>query len=185
MNTATVGDGSGRLKLSLSRIIATLCCSGIIYIGNRMIMRSSIYYGLLHLVLLSALLSGGAHAAEHGGGEGGEEKAAPSMSEYLDIKPALITNYGGPGPIHFLKLEITLRLSKDPEANQLLLLHMPHIRHELIMLFSRQNEETLQSMPGKEQLRQEALAAVQKIMQSEENKKVVEDLLFTNFVIQR
>jgi len=140
----------------------------------------SIIHLLLRLCLLSAFAVTGAHASE---GEGESEKTA-SNSEYLDIKPALITNYGGAGPIHFLKAELTLRLSKDADASQLVMRHMPHIRHELIMLFSRQNEDNLTTMQGKEQLRQEALAAVQKILQSEENKKLVDDLLFTNFVIQ-
>ncbi len=143
-------------------------------------MRPFIYW-LLRLCLLSVMTCAGAHAAED---EGGSEKSAAASSEYLAIKPALITNYGGPGPIHFLKAEITLRLSKNAEASELVMRHMPHIRHELIMLFSRQDEATLETMPGKEQLRQDALAAVQKVLQSEENKKLVEDLLFTNFVIQ-
>jgi flagellar FliL protein len=145
-------------------------------------MRSLAHF-LLRLCLLFTIA--GAHAAEHGegGGEGESEKAG-SASEYLDIKPALIANYGGAGPIHFLKAELTLRLGKDPQANELVMRHMPHIRHELIMLFSRQNEENLVTMQGKEQLRQEALAAVQKVLQSEENKKLVDDVLFTNFVIQ-
>ncbi len=140
----------------------------------------SFIYSLLRLCLLSVLAITSAHAAE---GEGESEKTA-SNSEYLDIKPALVTNYGGPGPVHFLKAELTLRLGKDPEANQLVMRHMPHIRHELIMLFSRQSEDNLATMQSKEQLRQDALAAVQKVLQSEENKKLVEDLLFTNFVIQ-
>lgn len=142
-------------------------------------MRSFIQ-SLLRLCLLSAIAIAGAHANE---GEGEGEKAS-SASEYLELKPALITNYGGPGPIHFLKAELTLRLGKDPQANELVMRHMPHIRHDLIMLFSRQNEENLITMQGKEQLRQDALAAVQKILESETNKKLVDDVLFTNFVIQ-
>ena len=135
-------------------------------------------------LLLASIAGNAVHAAEHGK-EGEGEKAGEAASEYLDIKPAIITNYGGPGPIHFLKVEITLRLSKETDANLKVARHMPHIRHELIMLFSRQNEDALTTMPGKEQLRQEALAAVQKVVESEENKKIVDDLLFTNFVIQR
>ncbi len=140
----------------------------------------SFLHWLLRLCLFGVITATGVHASE---GEREAEKTA-TASEYLEIKPALITNYGGAGPIHFLKAELTLRLSKDPDANQLVMRHMPHIRHDLIMLFSRQNEDNLATMQGKEQLRQEALTAVQKILQSEENKKLVDDLLFTNFVIQ-
>lgn len=143
---------------------------------------------IIRLLLISiAAITGsiavitGAHASEEAAAEG--EKAAVS-SEYLEIKPALITNYGGPGPIHFLKVEISLRLDKDAEANSLVMHHMPHIRHELVMLFSRQSEDNLATMQGKEQLRQDALLAVQKVLEEEEHKKVVDDLLFTNFVVQ-
>lgn len=132
---------------------------------------------LLRLCLLGALAVTGAHASEDGG-----DSAA--SNQFLAITPAIITNFGGPGPIHFLKVEITLRLSKDSDANKLVLHHMPHIRDVLIMLFSRQTEATLESMQGKEKLRQEALAAVQKVLEYEEGKKLVDDLLFTNFVVQ-
>ncbi len=135
---------------------------------------------LISAFLFYTLAITGAHAS----GGGGEKAAAPA-GEYIDIKPALITNYGGPGPIHFLKAEMTLRVSKEHEANTHVARHMPQIRHELIMLLSRQNQENLETMTGKEQLRQEALTAVQKIVETETGKKLVEDLLFTNFVIQQ
>ena len=140
---------------------------------------------LLHVLLTLCLLgaAAAAPASEHGGAE--TEGGSTAASGFLDIKPALITNYGGPGAIHFLKIEITLRLSKDPQANVLVTHHMPVIRHTLIMLFSRQDEAALTSMEGKEKLRAEALDAVQKALDAEEHKKLVEDLLFTNFVIQR
>lgn len=147
-------------------------------------MRSLIRWSL-RLCLFNALLVTGALAGEHGSGGGSEggEKGGKA-NEYMDIKPALITNYGGPGPIHFLKAEITLRLSKTADAAETVAHHLPRIRHELIMLLSRQSEENLESMQGKEQLRQDALAAVQKVMKDESGNKNVEDLLFTNFVIQ-
>ena len=117
--------------------------------------------------------------------EGGEKAAAGVSSEYVEIKPALITNYGGPGPIHFLKADISLRVSKDNDAAVNVMHHLPHIRHELVMLFSKQTDDSLSTMEGKEKLRTDALAAVQKVVQDEEGKNLVEDLLFTNFIVQR
>lgn len=114
-----------------------------------------------------------------------EEGEAAATSQYIDIKPALVTNYGGPGPIHFIKAEIALRVSKEPEAQVQVAHHMPRIRHELVMLFTRQTEDNVTTMQGKEQLRADALAAVQKIFKDENSKPMVEDLLFNNFIIQR
>jgi len=115
--------------------------------------------------------------------EGGSDKT--QKSEYLDLKPSFIANYGGPGPIHFLKVDITLRLNKMEKAPQLVDHHMPYIRHVLVMLLSRQTDDTIGSMEGKEKLRADALAAVQKVIQDEEGEQLVDDLLFTNFVVQR
>lgn len=145
---------------------------------------SALIRQILQTCLLSIFVVSGALAGEgEGEGEGGGEKAGLA-GEYMELKPAFITNYGGAGAVHFLKAEITLRMSKEIDANELVMHHMPQLRHELIMLFSKQPEENLQTMQGKEQLRLEALAAVQKVINAEEGKKLVEDLLFTNFVIQ-
>lgn len=114
-----------------------------------------------------------------------EEKPAAAASEYLDLKPAIITNFGGVGPIHFLKAEISLRVGKNPENNIAVQHHLPQIRHTLVMLLARQTDQTLSTMQGKEQIRQDALVAVQKIMQDEEGKTLVEDVLFNNLIIQR
>ncbi len=116
---------------------------------------------------------------------GGEEKPAVAASEYLDLKPAIITNFGGVGPIHFLKAEIALRVGKNPENSIAVQHHLPQIRHTLVMLLARQTDDTLSTMQGKEQIRQEALVAVQKIMQEEEGKPLVEDVLFNNLIVQR
>lgn len=115
-----------------------------------------------------------------------ESKAAnAAVNEYLELAPAFIANYGGPGPVHFLKADITLRLAKDAQAAEQVKHHMPYLRHVLLMLLSRQTEEAIGSMEGKEKLRAEALAAVQAVLQAEAGKPLVDDLLFTNFVVQR
>lgn len=141
----------------------------------------SVISSFLRLCLINLLIIGAVNASSSEGGE----KSDAGASEYMDIKPALITNYGGPGPIHFIKAEITLRVGKVPETREMVAHHMPRIRHELIMLLSRQNDADLQTMEGKEKVRQEALASIQKFMQAETGKKGIDDLLFTNFVIQR
>ena len=136
---------------------------------------------LMFAVLFLLALGAQANSEKSEGGE----KEASAISEYVDVKPALITNYGGPGPIHFIKAEVALRIGKDQEDALKVGHHMPHIRHELIMLFSRQTEESISSMEGKEQLRRDALIAVQNVLKKEEGKPIVEDLLFNNFIIQR
>ncbi|HSB96408.1 MAG TPA: flagellar basal body-associated FliL family protein, partial [Spongiibacteraceae bacterium] len=116
---------------------------------SSIICSSIIFWCVLSAVFLS--WSAVATAEEEGG-----EKAAPTTaSEYLDLKPAIITNFGGVGPIHFLKAEIALRVGKNQETGVVVQHHIPQIRHTLVMLLSRQTDETLSTMQGKEQIRQE------------------------------
>jgi len=53
-----------------------------------------------------------------------------------------------------------------------------------VMLFSGQTYETLATPVGQELLRQKATASVQEVAQKEVGKVVVEQLLFTNYVLQ-
>ena len=54
----------------------------------------------------------------------------------------------------------------------------------LVMLFSGQGFDTLATPVGQEMLRQKATASVQEVAQKEVGKLVVDQLLFTNFVLQ-
>ncbi|MNN68526.1 flagellar basal body-associated protein FliL-like protein [compost metagenome] len=62
--------------------------------------------------------------------------------------------------------------------------HEPLIRNQLIMLFAQQTDETLGNLEGKEKLRQEALKQVRAAINTEEGKPLVDDLLFTNLIVQ-
>ena len=61
---------------------------------------------------------------------------------------------------------------------------MPVIRNNLVMLFSSQAFDTLATPVGQEMLRQKVTASVQEVAQKELGKVVVEQALFTNFVLQ-
>jgi flagellar FliL protein len=114
-----------------------------------------------------------------------ESKEAAGALQYINLTPAFVANYGGSGPIHFLKTEIALRIAPDAAAEPAVQHHMPYIRHVLVMLLSRQTSAALATMEGKEQLRQDALAAVRRVLEDEEGKPYVDDLLFNSFIVQR
>lgn len=103
---------------------------------------------------------------------------------YIELTPAFVTNYGGPGPLKYIKTEVSLRVDTQ-EAYRLARHHMPSLRHALIMVLSRQTEETVSSMEGKEQIRMQALAELQAVMQVEEDAASIEDVLFGSFFVQR
>jgi len=99
------------------------------------------------------------------------------------MAPAFVANYNQNGRQRYMQVSITL-LARNQADLDALKVHMPVIRNNLVMLFSGQNFDTLATPVGQEMLRQKATASVQEVAQKELGKVVIEQLLFTNFVLQ-
>lgn len=110
------------------------------------------------------------------------KKEEGPASPYVELKPAFIANFGQGEKMRYLKADVVVRV--EPAGAEAIARHMPLIRDRLVMLFSRQTEEELSSQEGMELLRQNALAAVQQVIEEEEGSQQVTDLLFNSFVIQ-
>ena len=106
---------------------------------------------------------------------------APALYEAL--QPAFVANIDQNGRQRYVQVSITL-MSHDKEGLDALKTHMPVIRNNLVLLLSGQNFDQLASPVGVEMLRQKATASVQAVAQKELGKLVVDQLLFTNFVLQ-
>lgn len=136
---------------------------------------------VLIALLLAASLPFSALANE-GKEEPEGENAAPKII-YVGIVPALVGNYSSGMKMKFYKADISLKVIGS-EAEEKVKYHEPLIRNQLVMLFSQQTDETLGTQDAKETLRQEALKQVQQVLQQEEGKPYVEDLLFNNLILQ-
>lgn len=110
-----------------------------------------------------------------------EEDAAGAASRYLAIEPAFVTNFGGPGRLRYMKVEVNLRVL-GVQGEEQVMHHMPYIRDTLLSLFAVQEYATIGSATGKEELRQMALADVNRVIAEEDGESFVQDLLFTSFV---
>ncbi len=99
------------------------------------------------------------------------------------MAPAFVANYNQNGRQRYMQVSITM-LARNQADLDALKVHMPVIRNNLVMLFSSQDFATLASPVGQEMLRQKATASVQEVAQKELGKVVIEQLLFTNFVLQ-
>lgn len=102
---------------------------------------------------------------------------------YEAMAPAFVVNFTQNGRQRYMQVSITL-MARDAGELDELKVHMPVIRNNLVMLFSAQTFESLATPIGEEMLRQKALVTVQEVAQKETGKLVVEQLLFTNFVLQ-
>jgi len=117
------------------------------------------------------------------------EEAAPEPSgdvRYVSMQPAFVCNFGmvDNGHLMYLKTDISIRVgSRDAELAARN--HMPALRNSLVLLLSRQDEATVSTGFGREAIRAEALEELNGILQAEEGQAFIDDLMFTNFIVQR
>lgn len=127
------------------------------------------FLSLIFLFILS-------NATFASGGGGGS-------SPFIPLNPPIIVNIMDGDKIRHMQVIIEIKLI-DPSDGAKVDLHKGPIRHELILLLSSQDAATISSALGKEQLRKDALTAIQKVMQELEGAPIIEALYFTNFIIQ-
>lgn len=142
-------------------------------------------FGLL-LCLAGAL----ALSAPSGWSQDGEQAATAENPEgvrpqaiYIPLEPAFVVNYGGPGRLHFLKAAVTARVASDKDA-EAIRYHMPYIRNQLIMLFGQQTHEILQTLEGKELLRQAVFDAIHQVVTEEEGELNLVGVYFNQLILQ-
>ena len=102
---------------------------------------------------------------------------------YEAMAPAFVVNYNANGRQRYMQVSMTLQARNQADLDALKV-HMPVIRNNLVMLFSGQTFDSLATPVGQEMLRQKATASVQEVAQKELGKVVVDQVLFTNFVLQ-
>lgn len=124
------------------------------------------------LILMVGMIST-SHAQSGGGG----------ASPYLSLSPALVVNVIDGSRVRHMQVDIQLKVD-SPETAAQMQAHTPAIRHEMVMLLSGREVSVITTPQGKEQLRQEALEAVQKTMKELAGSKIVDGLYFTSFIIQ-
>ena len=128
--------------------------------------------------------SSSAHCAEQQA-QASAEPAVPLKQPaiYEELSPAFVVNFTQQGRARYMQVSVAL-MARDQVALDALKVHMPVLRNRLVMLFSGQDFASLITPVGKEMLRQQATASVQELAQKEIGKLAVEQVLFTNFVLQ-
>lgn len=122
-----------------------------------------------------------APAQAEAAGENAQPMQAPAI--YYPLKPALMVNFTVRGRQRFLQAELTL-MTRDGSVISAVELHQAMIRNSLIMLIGGKSFEDLQTAEGKELLRQDCLQEIQRLLQQEIGKPGIEQVLFTDFVMQ-
>jgi len=115
-----------------------------------------------------------------------EAAVAPSVAQYHNLSPSFVANFGSSNSkkLKFVKADVSVRAT-NTEAITEVMNHDALVRHQIVMLLSRQTEETLSNPAGQEAVRIEALNVVKAALKTETGSEQIEDLFFTSFVVQR
>ena len=102
---------------------------------------------------------------------------------YFAFDPPLVVSFQDQAAMRFLQVTVEV-MGRNEETVAAVKTHMPVLRNNLLMLLGGQSIPELSTRDGKEKLRKEALAEVQRILKKNTGKPGIEDLYFTSFVVQ-
>jgi flagellar FliL protein len=138
--------------------------------------------------MLTGVLSGDQQdmAADDTGrdGKAGKKRMkSKAPLNYVPMDPPFVVNFNADTDIRFLQITVEVG-TRNPDVVELVKEHRPAIRNSLVMLFGNQDPYTLNTREGKEKLRSDTLAEIQKVMEEETGDTAVENVFFTSFVMQ-
>jgi len=102
---------------------------------------------------------------------------------YMNLAPAFVVNLESDSDVRYLQVEVTV-MAHSVEDIDLITLHMPVVRHHLMLLFSSQEFSELRTIEGKEALQADALEVVQKVMKDVTGYPVVKGVYLPSIVGQ-
>jgi flagellar FliL protein len=114
----------------------------------------------------------------------GPAKPAPETPPVFFPLDSLTVNLqSDDGAMHYLRAGLTLKL-KDEKVQLLVTAHMPEVRSRVLLLLSGKRPDDLATVDGKKQLAAELRAAVEAAASTTEKPVRIEEVLFTEFVVQ-
>lgn len=125
------------------------------------------------------LLGGDKSALEEVVEEVKPQKGDPS---YIELKPFTV-NLDPEDPVGFLQIQIHV-LTYFSEVSADLQKHKPLIRNNLTLLFGQQKSADLRSPEGKQALQKKVLESIQAVIEKYGSGGEVDNVFFTNFVMQ-
>lgn len=154
---------------------------------NKLVLIGGLVIGL---AIVGALAVGGTMYFMGGSSGSGEDQVAGAASD----KPAKSTSFYYSFPEPFVApmassdrrqrfMQVSLAIKTDNQNIALAVeKHMPLLKNNLNMLFTKQDYQTMQTPEGKLQLQMSAFEVVQAVMDREKMK--VNEVLITDFVMQ-
>lgn len=102
---------------------------------------------------------------------------------FIKIDPFTVNLQGDQFANRLLYVGFSLQVGND-ETRDFLLEHMPQVRSRLLILHSSQSPEGLATLEGKQALVQGILATLAEPMSTNQPELLIDDVLFTEFIVQ-
>ncbi len=114
------------------------------------------------------------------------EEALDEGLRYVPLDPTFVANYGYSenGHLAYVRTDVSLQVNSQAAENAVIY-HTPALRSVLVMALSRQEEDGVSTTAGRDQVRAEVLEEIRAFLKEEEGEAFIQDLLFTNFIVQR
>ena len=128
---------------------------------------------------LDAALSSG----QSSGSGANTDQASVGTALYVPMPRPFRFNVPGASRDRFVEIRVQL-LVRGSDNDEAAKKHIPLIESTLLAVFTQSNADDLATSAGKTSLKQKALSEVQKVMTDVEDAKIVEQVLFTGFVMQ-
>ncbi|SFT55853.1 flagellar basal body-associated protein FliL [Halomonas saccharevitans] len=112
-----------------------------------------------------------------------QEVPEPPAPIFLPIEPFTVNLADDQYGPRLLYTGLSLKLG-DEQSQALLEQHMPQVRSRLLMLFSGKQAGELTSPGGKQRLAEQVIAALEAPMSDNQPELAIDDVLFTEFIVQ-
>ena len=133
------------------------------------------------LAVAAWFLLGGKHAGE--GAEAASVPVAAPTAIYASLGDKFVVTLQEDGRQRYFQTSLSA-LTRDEAVVKALELHAPLIRGRLVTLLGEQDFAALRTEAGKLALRERILAALQDVLRTETGSPGVEQVFFTEFVLQ-
>ena len=107
---------------------------------------------------------------------------AESTVGYFGFEPDIITNYiGGSKKVGYVRVSVNLKLI-DVAHIGIIEHHTPFLRDSIIQVLSREPEEAIKSLTGRERIRKTCEEKVKKLLKLETGQEIIDKLIFTTYL---
>jgi flagellar FliL protein len=109
----------------------------------------------------------------------------PAEVVYYGFDPDIVTNYVSENrrSLGYLRVSVELMLP-NKELLKTIEYHEPLILDTIIGILSKQPEQRVKSLSGREEIRLQILEQLQTVMKRETGQTIVQDILFTKYLYQ-